>query len=226
MHEDLPLLQQYADLFDAVEINSSFYRPHRLATYRRWAACVPAEFRFSVKLPRLITHENRLIDSERDLVEFMACVHGLGEKLGAWLVQLPPSAVLNGQAARRFFAAMRRESSQPIACEPRHRSWFTASADEIFAQFALTRVLADPIPSGCEVNSQLSSGFSYMRLHGSPRMYYSSYSTAELQSRRTLLMSTHSGACSSWCIFDNTAAGAAWMDAQGMQRLLRSAAPS
>jgi uncharacterized protein YecE (DUF72 family) len=221
-----PLLEQYARRFDAVEINSSFYRPHRFATYQRWAASVPPEFRFSVKLPRLITHDNRLVGCVRDLVEFMGCVDGLGEKLGVWLVQLPPSAVLERQAARKFFAAMRRTSSHPIACEPRHRSWFTASADEIFAECDVTRVLADPIPAGCEVQSQRNRGFAYLRLHGSPRMYYSPYSTADLQCRRTLLMPPHSGEFSAWCIFDNTAGGAAWKDAQAMQRLLRSPTPN
>jgi uncharacterized protein YecE (DUF72 family) len=224
MHAEQPLLQQYAHLFDVVEINSSFYRPHRLATYQRWAASVPAKFRFSVKLPRLITHEKRLVGCGQDLIEFMECVHGLEEKLGVWLVQLPPSAILDTRSARRFFAAMRRESSRPIACEPRHPSWFTARADEIFGEFGLTRVLADPIPVGCEVNPPCSRDFAYMRLHGSPRMYYSSYSSADLQRRLMRFMAPPCGELSGWCIFDNTAAGAAWVDAQAMQRLLRSAA--
>jgi uncharacterized protein YecE (DUF72 family) len=57
-----PHLQRYAKRFNAVEINSSFYRPHQPATYERWAAAVPAGFRFSVKLPKTITHEKRLHD--------------------------------------------------------------------------------------------------------------------------------------------------------------------
>src|SRR5712671_2055336 len=56
-------LARYASLFNAVEINSCFYRPHRFTTYERWAASVPQDFRFSVKLPKVITHEARLVDS-------------------------------------------------------------------------------------------------------------------------------------------------------------------
>jgi uncharacterized protein YecE (DUF72 family) len=221
-HADLSLLEQYGHLFDVVEINSSFYRLHRLATYQRWAASVPAEFRFSVKLPKLITHEKRLVGCKPDLDEFMGCVHGLGEKLGVWLVQLPPSAALERRAAQIFFAAMRRRSSRPIACEPRHPSWFTGSADKMFEEFGVTRVLADPVPRGCEINSARGHGFAYMRLHGSPRMYYSAYSTADLQARHACLLTPHPEVPLSWCIFDNTAAGAAWSDAQAMQRLLHS----
>ena len=53
-------LARYAARFQAVEINSSFYRPHRTSTYARWADSVPSEFRFSVKLPKQMTHELRL----------------------------------------------------------------------------------------------------------------------------------------------------------------------
>src|SRR6188768_857106 len=64
-------LERYAAMFDAVEINSSFYRPHKPETYARWAASVPAGFRFAVKLPKAITHERRLVEC-RDLVERFA----------------------------------------------------------------------------------------------------------------------------------------------------------
>src|SRR5256885_13730988 len=56
-------LQRYAGRFAAVEINTSFYRPHRPATYARWAASVPSDFRFSVKVPKEITHKRRLVDT-------------------------------------------------------------------------------------------------------------------------------------------------------------------
>lgn len=84
-------LQRYASRFNAVEINSSFYRPHLPKTYERWAQSVPSAFRFSVKVPRRITHELRLRHCEAALDEFLAqCLH-LGERLGCLLVQLPPS---------------------------------------------------------------------------------------------------------------------------------------
>ncbi|MCF5397969.1 DUF72 domain-containing protein, partial [Pseudomonas syringae] len=71
-------LQRYASRFNAVEINSSFYRPHRAQTYARWAQAVPAGFRFSVKMPKLITHEHRLRECETVLTTFLSQCTALG----------------------------------------------------------------------------------------------------------------------------------------------------
>src|SRR4051794_13597269 len=83
-------LERYAARFSAVEINSSFHRPHRPATYARWAASVGPDFRFAVKLPKVITHAARLVDVDAALDRFVAEINGLGAKLGPLLVQLPP----------------------------------------------------------------------------------------------------------------------------------------
>ena len=96
-------LQRYGARLDAVEINSSIYRPHRRETYERWAASVPAGFRFSVKLPKAITHERRLAGFEAPLDRFMAEVGGLGDKLGVLLVQMPPSLRFEERTAAAFF---------------------------------------------------------------------------------------------------------------------------
>src|SRR5262245_27120186 len=98
-------LERYAQRFTAVEINSSFYRPHRRATYARWAAAVPAGFAFAVKAPKQITHELRLAGTDTALDGFLAQVGGLGDKLGPLLFQLPPSLALDPSTARAFFGA-------------------------------------------------------------------------------------------------------------------------
>src|SRR3954465_2298680 len=82
-------LERYAGLFPAVEINSSFYRPHRRSTYAKWKNAVPAEFRFTVKAPKAVTHAQLLRTSD-GMAEFFDQVSGLDEKLGAVLFQLPP----------------------------------------------------------------------------------------------------------------------------------------
>jgi uncharacterized protein YecE (DUF72 family) len=218
------LLEQYAELFTAVEINSSFYRPHKLSTYERWADSVPADFRFAVKVPRLITHEQRLIDCGPALVEFINAVRGLGEKLGVMLVQLPPGLRLDVAAASEFFSLLRQET-QPlwheaalvIACEARNPSWFTPEADALFHQFELTRVSADPTPVGCEIPESVTASTVYLRLHGSPRMYYSEYSAAYLEDLRASIAAGLVPGKPRWCIFDNTAAGAAWPNALALR---------
>eukprot|EP01034_Spumella_vulgaris_P043819 gene43819-54451_t len=78
-------LQRYAAVFNAAEINSSFYRPHQPQTYERWAASVPGAFRFAVKAPKQMTHEQRLEDCSEPMQRFAGEVAGLGEKLGCVL---------------------------------------------------------------------------------------------------------------------------------------------
>ncbi len=100
-------LERYAGRFPAVEINSSFYRPHRPATYARWAEAAPAGFRFAVKIPREITHLRRLRDPEGPLERFLAECGALGNALGPLLVQLPPSLAFEDTVAASYFAALR-----------------------------------------------------------------------------------------------------------------------
>ena len=84
-------LERYAQRLTAVEINSSFYRPHRRTTYEGWAAAVPEGFAFSVKAPKMITHELRLLGADAALARFVGQASGLGDRLGPLLFQLPPS---------------------------------------------------------------------------------------------------------------------------------------
>src|SRR5580704_8863494 len=99
-------LARYAGRFNAVEINSSFYKPHRPATYARWAASVPAGFRFSVKLPRAITHGARLKEVPA-LDVFLEQVCSLGDRLGPLLIQLPPSLAFDAQVVAHFLDSLR-----------------------------------------------------------------------------------------------------------------------
>ncbi|HEX2615928.1 MAG TPA: DUF72 domain-containing protein, partial [Flavobacteriales bacterium] len=84
-------LARYAQVFNAVEINSTFYRMPRAGTLERWAASTPPDFRFAVKMPKAITHERRLAGAGRELMHFLEALEALGERCGPVLVQLPPS---------------------------------------------------------------------------------------------------------------------------------------
>ena len=127
-------LERYARRLNAVEINSSFYRPHRRATYERWAASVPARFSFAVKVPRAITHELRLKKADAALDAFLEQARGLGDKLGVLLIQLPPSFAFDLRTASTFFAALRKRYTGGVAFEPRHASWFTPRAEALADQ--------------------------------------------------------------------------------------------
>jgi uncharacterized protein YecE (DUF72 family) len=202
-------LARYAQVFDAVEVNSSFYRPHLPRTWRKWAEAVPADFRFSVKLPKTISHEARLVGAEALLDDFLGQVGELGDQLGCLLLQLPPSLAFEA-AAPAFLAMLRARWPGEVACEPRHRSWFTPAADKALREHAIARVAADPalvrraaVPGGAH-------GFAYVRLHGSPHVYYDAYPRAVID-RLAMKLATRQQPC--WVIFDNTAAGHAVPDA-------------
>src|ERR1700709_2250750 len=137
-------LERYARRLSAAEINSSFHRPHRRRTYERWAQSTPNSFRFSVKVPKTMTHEQRLAGCGELLDSFAEQVGGLGGKLGVLLVQLSPKLVLEKRVAGGFFRALRKRIDVPVACEPRHPSWFTADANDWLAERHIARVAADP----------------------------------------------------------------------------------
>jgi uncharacterized protein YecE (DUF72 family) len=213
-------LQQYATYFDCVEINSSFYKPHRLATYTRWADSVPPDFRFSVKVPKAISHERRLIACEEAVTRFCAAVAGLHAKLAVLLVQLPPSLVFDERAAEATFSLLRASSSATIVCESRHLSWFQPQVDRLFSALGLTRVFADPPIAAALQPAPAVGQFSYFRLHGQPRRYYSSYSPEYLAGLAVRLKSAADG-LGAWCIFDNTASTAAWPNAIQLKQHLQ-----
>ena len=205
-------LERYAAVFDAVEINSTFYRPHRPATFARWAERTPEAFRFSVKVPRVITHDARLAGAEDDLGRFLSELDPLRPKLGVLLVQLPPSLAFDAAVAAGFFGALRqREPALPVACEPRHASWLSPEADQLFSGLHVARVAADPALSPAAAEPGGWPGLTYFRLHGSPRMYRSAYGPEAAARLAERLRSVRSG--EAWCIFDNTASGAAAADA-------------
>lgn len=212
-------LERYARVFGAVEINSSFYRPHRRATYARWAASVPPGFAFAVKVPKAITHTARLVGCEALLATFLADAAGLDDALGVVLVQLPPSLAFDAGIADTFFTALRAQSDVPVACEPRHPSWFAPDADALLAGHRVARVAADParvpaaaVPGGWE-------GLAYWRLHGAPVTYRTSYRDGRLEPLAAALAAS-AKARPTWCIFDNTASQAATGDALALAALL------
>jgi uncharacterized protein YecE (DUF72 family) len=201
-------LERYATRMNCVEINTSFYRSHQAKTYARWAHSTPEQFRFAVKLPQAVSHAEALHFDEAHLAQFFQEVIGLGEKLAVILVQFPPSLEFNTTEAATLFDMIRRFTSVPIACEPRHESWFTENVDSWMAEREIARVAADPARVAAAAEPAGWGGIVYLRLHGAPRIYYSDYDEAALNvyaSRIRALVSCRSV----WCIFDNTAAGAA-----------------
>lgn len=214
------LLARYAKVLPAVEINSTFYRPHRASTFERWAASVPRTFRFSVKVPQTISHDQRLAGSSALLKAFLADLAPLGTRLGCLLVQLAPSHAYDARVARSFFTTLRKQFDRGIAIEPRHASWFEDRADGLLDDFEVARVAADPPRAEAGGEPGGWRGLAYFRLHGSPRTYYSSYEDGYLDALATRLRDLRRRRIPTWCIFDNTTLGAATGNALSvMERL-------
>jgi len=211
-------LQRYAARLSAAEINTTFYRSHRPATWARWRDSTPAGFRFAVKLSRAITHDARLAPVEGLLDAAIAEARLLEAKLGPLLVQLPPSLAFDPDVAGRFFLRLRERFAGPVACEPRHASWFESQADALLSQARVARVAADPARHPLAGAPGGWPELAYWRLHGSPRMYVSPYGDAALRILAREMAA--SPASERWCVF-NTASGAAAADALRLQALLR-----
>ena len=213
-------LERYATRFRVAEINSSFHRSHKPPIWARWRDAVPPDFRFSVKMPKTITHTARLAGADDLVARFLEEAATLDDKLGCILVQLPPSLSFDGGIVRSFFEKLDARTAAPIACEPRHASWFEAEADALLRELGVARVAADParVPAAAEPGG--SRAFSYFRLHGSPKIYYSAYTEPFLAELATRLARDLEERRNVWCIFDNTTLGAATRNALDLLSLL------
>ncbi|MEO8259797.1 MAG: DUF72 domain-containing protein [Acidobacteriota bacterium] len=167
---------------------------------------MPSGFQFAVKVPRVITHDQALARARDPLRRFLDESAGLGAKRGPLLVQLPPSLAFETRRVGRFLAVLRAHHDGPVVCEPRHVSWTSEGAARLLMQFQIARVAADP-PRADGLSAPAGwPGLVYYRMHGSPRPYFSPYSTeriAELEANLRLR------AVPGWCIFDNTGSGSA-----------------
>jgi len=224
VHDDFPAtgthLARYASVFPAVEINTSFYRPHRAATYERWRDSVPPDFRFSAKVPKAITHEARLRGVHEALEKFIGEVSHLEPKLGCLLVQLPPSLQYDAATALPFFRHLRALTSVHPVCEARHATWFAPAVANALAALDVSCVLADPPVAPLP---ETAAKVLYIRLHGAPVVYHSAYAEDFLDGLAERIKREACGGRQVWCVFDNTASGAAVPNALSLLARLRLA---
>lgn len=211
-------LTRYAGTFDFVEVNVTFYRAVREATFAGWAEQTPNDFRFSVKLSRSVTHAARLSPNAR-LEEALTPMRALGDKLAVVLVQLPPTLDFDPDRAGAFLTRLRASYDGMVAWEPRHPGWACDEADGLLAAHRITRVLTEiPIP-----DTPHDSSGCYVRLHGTPRRYRSSYADDQLTALASWLAR---GDDPEYVVFDNTAGPAGVANATTLQSLTAPAPDS
>jgi uncharacterized protein YecE (DUF72 family) len=201
-------LERYALRLDCAEINSSFHRPHAATTYAKWRDSTPPDFRFSVKIPRAITHDLKLQHARDPFITFLAQTDGLADKRGPLLLQLPPSLSFDGPLVAAFLDVVREVYDGPVVCEPRHATWFSPLVAALLERYRISRVAADPAPVPDAAHPAGWARVAYFRLHGSPRTYWSRYDEDAIAALAATI-GRISTAEQVWCVFDNTASGAA-----------------
>ncbi len=207
-------LERYSRVLTGVEINTSFYRDHKLATYQRWANDTPEEFRFAVKVSKAFTHEQGLVTEASEVHKAVEGYLGLGEKLDVLLIQLPPKLAFNRDNARAFLEQIRERYEGAMVIEPRHKTWIGPDALEVLREFRLNKVIADPEPCPSDDEFQKTSHDAfYVRWHGSPVIYESRYEAASLESLWATVRIAAETYKSVWAIFDNTTYGWATVNA-------------
>ncbi len=197
-------LQRYADVFQCVEINSSFYRDHQPKTYEKWANLTPSSFRFSVKLNQRFTHETEKFAAE-DLSSAMAGYGELGEKLAVLLLQFPVGKPFDPFFLENLFECIRQSYFGTVVIEPRNPNWNCPEALELMKIYNVSKVIADPERCDFGKRSFIDyGGLSYLRYHGQPVIYRSSYGDDVLKELKEKILHSPRDI---WCIFDNTTFG-------------------
>ncbi len=133
-------LPAYAERFGTVEIDSTFYAIPRLSTVQGWVERTPSGFVFSAKFPRQITHEGRVAEKGELAQAFVETMSELGEKLGALLLQFPPSFTATSMGdLERLLQGL--PDGYVYAVEVRHRSWLTEEFADLLKQWRVSLVL-------------------------------------------------------------------------------------
>ena len=161
--EDLPdreMLRHYAAQLPTVEINNTFYRMPTAKMIDRWSSEVPDTFRFVLKATRRITHHARLGAVDEMLAYLLEATGGLGEKLGAHLFQLPPTAKRDTERLATFLRKV--PANQRVAMEFRHESWFDESTFALMRDHDAALVVADG--EKVEVPFVATASWGYLRL--------------------------------------------------------------
>jgi uncharacterized protein YecE (DUF72 family) len=170
-------LSHYSTIFNTVELNGTFYRLPKLSDLKRQADATPDDFLFSVKSNRMITHLKRLKGVKQEINDFQdLIISGLGTKLGCILYQLPPTFQFTDENLERVLTTIPNEEHSIV--EFRHPSWWCEDVHIALANSKLTQCNVD-FPSLCAPLVHTSPLF-YMRFHGNPELFKSTYETRKL----------------------------------------------
>jgi len=199
-------LESYADRFDCVELNNSFYRLPTFDRFAMWAQTVPPGFVFAVKASRYLTHIRRLQEPAEPVSRLLEHARGLGAALGPVLLQLPPTLQVDLRRLEETLDCFGGEV--PVAVEPRHPTWWIPAVQRILERHGAALVWADH--NGRLMNPPwVTADWAFVRLHHGPSRW--EYGTLALRNRAARWQSAFRGG---WVFCNNDPGAAAVRDAQ------------
>ncbi len=171
----------YSQIFDTVELNTTFYNLPKIGTVENWALKSPKDFLFSVKFPQDITHKKigkEPVDEE-DLMPFFSVISPLEQKMGPILVQFPPSFEFNPELLEDILVLL--PSTKKYAVEFRNLSWLTSKTYKILEEYHVAYCIVDEPLLPPDIH--ITTDFAYIRWHGRRKSHWYNYlySEEELQ---------------------------------------------
>ena len=208
--------EYYCRHFNTVEINATFYRFPQLKTLNAWYDKSPPAFKFTVKVFQEITHQRKFVDCSALIRDFYEIAKtGLKDKLGCILFQMPPGFHCSENALALICAELNPEF--PNVVEFRHASWWQ---QKVYDQLAIHNI------TFCSINYPklpetivVNTAFPYVRMHGTPRLYYSGYADKTLKTL-TDRLNQDAKIRQGFIYFNNTASGEAILNARSIGEML------
>ena len=205
--KDKSRLQYYASLFNSVEINSVFYKLPKKETVHTWAESVPEDFRFTFKIPKVITHAPQLDFKLKDVTEFIDVIEHIGDKKGCLLAQFPPSGTIEKMESLKRLLETLKQLTQPdswkFAIEFRNSSWYEPKVQELLHSFNASMVLHD-MQNSTTPWDYTDGDFIYLRFHGPEPRYRGSYNDEFLKERAASIKKWISEKKTVYVYFNNT----------------------
>jgi uncharacterized protein YecE (DUF72 family) len=208
--------ERYAEEFDTVEINASFYRLPLASTFEGWRDKAPPGFHYAVKVNRFITHMKKLLDCEAEVDRFIALARPLGEKLGPLLYQLPPSLKLNLERLERFLERLPPDLSHVF--EFRNKDWYVPDTYSLLDRHGASFCVHD-MP-GSKTERVAVGPIAYVRFHGGEGKYWGRYSDEGLLSWTDWIVQQRNAGRRVWCYFNNDIHGHAIEDARTLKSMV------
>lgn len=211
-------LEHHAALFATTEVNNSFYRLPARAVFEQWRARTPADYVLTVKASRFLSHIKRLKDPEEPVTRLMDRVAGLGDRLGAVLLQLPPNLQSDVEALDRCLRCF--PAATRVAVEPRHASWWNPDLRDVLTARGAALVWADR-DSRPVAPLWRTTDWGYLRLHGGGGEQVWPYDEQVLRRWVAQLLETWGDEGDVYVYTNNDPGGAALRDAVTLARLVR-----